>query len=124
MTEPCMLFFPSCLRACSAPARGEAYGSVQDERYSSRYSECCAGSVCFAVPAAASLYAIRSSSADGLGPTTGATSSSTGIAAVDNCRTWIGKHQRLPAKLTGPWWFWTNVGERMRVACRRSCEID
>jgi hypothetical protein len=64
MTEPCMLFFPSCLRACSAPARGEAYGSVQDERYSSRYSECCAGSVCFAVPAAASLYAIRSSSAD------------------------------------------------------------
>jgi hypothetical protein len=59
-----MLFFPSCLRACSAPARGEASGLVQDERYSSRYSERCAGSVCFAVPAAASLYAIRSSSAD------------------------------------------------------------
>jgi hypothetical protein len=63
VTEPCMIFSPSCLRAYSAPARGGASGLVQDERYSSRYSERRACSVYFAVHVAASLCAICSSSA-------------------------------------------------------------
>ena len=49
-------------------------------------------------------------------PTAGATSSTTGIAAVDRCRTWTGQKNM---------WFWTNVGEPMRVRSYHTmCQDD